>query len=351
MTAAPHGQAITRAVSFLREAQLGNGEFKSLLGSDKSMSSAVFDSSPFATSFVVFALTRLPASLGIDARDVLDRAGGFLRSEMEIGGVWRYWTSRQAKHFLIPPDLDDTACISFALKAMGRRPPNNLWAFRLARDELGRFLTWVPPSRRRLPIGLWPAQGLALARKRFSGRTPRLELPEDRRFEGIRIREEDIDPVVNANALLYLGESIETAGALAYLQRFIAKDPQPGFSIYYQDTLFLFHAVARACRCSAPSLAGLKSPVMKGVLARAEAGDRYENPICAAAAACALATYDPESAAAAAAIGQVLESQRGDGGWDAHPFYSGREGRNFWGSEALTTALSLEALILAGGAG
>ncbi len=343
----PHSDAISRAVSFVREVQLGNGEFKSLLGSDKTMSNPVFDSSPFATSFVVFSLAQLPARMGIDARDVLDRACGFLRAEMEPGGVWRYWTSRQAKHFLIPPDLDDTSCISFALKAAGRRPPDNRWAFRLTRDDQGRFLTWVPPSRRRLPIRFWPAHGVALARRRMLGPTLRLERPEDRRFEGIRIRENDVDPVVNANALLYLGEGVETEAALAYVRSFVANRPEPGFSIYYQDTLFLFHAVARAHRCSAPSLADLADPVVAGVLARANADGRYENPICAAAAACALAIYDPRSAGLPPAIEQVLDSQRADGGWDAHPFYAGREGRNFWGSEALTTALALEALLLA----
>ena len=347
MTRTSPGHAIDHAVGFLREAQLGHGEFMTLLGSDKSMSNPVFDSSPFATSFVVFSLAQLPARMGIDTRDVLDRACRFLRAEMEPGGVWRYWTSRQAKHFLIPPDLDDTSCISFALKAAGRRPPDNRWAFRLARDEHGRFLTWVPPSRRKLPIPSWPAQGVALARRCMLGPTLRLEQPEDRRFEGIRIRENDVDPVVNANALLYLGEGVGTEAALAYVQSFISNRPEPGFSIYYQDTLFLFHAVARAHRCSAPSLAGLADPVVSGVLAHADAGGRYENPICAAAAACALAIYDPRSAGLPPAIDQVLDSQRGDGGWDAHPFYAGREGRNFWGSEALTTALALEALILA----
>ncbi|HEY5412756.1 MAG TPA: hypothetical protein VIJ94_18710 [Caulobacteraceae bacterium] len=345
LPAVGHGNAVARAVGFLRGAQLGNGEFETLLGSDKFMSNAVFDSSPFVTSFVVFALTRLPSA--IDARDVLDRACGFLQAEMEPGGVWRYWTSRQAKHLLIPPDLDDTACISFALKAAGRRPPDNLWGFRLARDDRGRFLTWVPPSRRELPLRHWPAQTAAFVRRRVLGSKPRLERPEDRRFEGIRVRADDIDPVVNANALLYLGESAETAAALAYVQSFIADGPQAGFSIYYQDPLFLFHAVARACQCSAPSLAGLKDRVVKGVLARADSDGRYDNPICAAAAACALGAYDPGSAGFAPAIDQLLETQRGDGGWDAHPFYAGREGRNFWGSEALTTALSLEALILA----
>ncbi len=43
MTRTSPGHAIDHAVGFLREAQLGHGEFMTLLGSDKSMSNPVFD--------------------------------------------------------------------------------------------------------------------------------------------------------------------------------------------------------------------------------------------------------------------------------------------------------------------
>src|ERR1700744_2921968 len=100
-----------------------HGEFKTLLGADKSMSNAVLDSSPFVTSFVIYALAH---ALDFHVMDMIAKATAFLRSEMEFGGVWRYWSSRQHKHARLPPDLDDSACISYALKLAGARVPHNI---------------------------------------------------------------------------------------------------------------------------------------------------------------------------------------------------------------------------------
>src|SRR5215217_4309614 len=135
--------AIERATMFLCETQLPSGEFPCYLSSDPSMSPAILDSTPFVTCSVIYALSFVA---GYRVEDAKRRGLDFLASEMEFGGVWRYYGRTQFKHDRIPPDLDDTACASYALLSNGRHVPNNRWIFEANRDQKGRFLTWILPS-------------------------------------------------------------------------------------------------------------------------------------------------------------------------------------------------------------
>jgi hypothetical protein len=326
--------AIDRAVSFLRERQLPHGEFKTLLAKDRGMTDPVFDSSPFVTSFVLYALSHLDRA-SVD--DVVSKAVNFLGEEIEFGGVWRYWSSRQHKHHRLPPDLDDTSCISYALRIMDARVPNNRWAFRCARDAAGRFQTWLLPRRGELRPWLLLARSVGHCQARLLARKVVPAGPEDPRFRTMHIVPDDVDPVVNANVVLYLGESAETAGALRYIIDVVTAQVSP-FSLYYEDPLALYYAVARAHRHAAQSLAVLKDTIVDGVGNRRGKDESFANPLCAAMAVSVLLTYDSRPKIVEKSIEYIVKMQRDDGGWDAHAFY------NVWGSEELTTAFCIEAL-------
>src|SRR5258708_7899210 len=115
--------AIHSAIDFLARAQLADGEFKTVLGSDPTLTDGEWDSSPFVTSLMAYSLRHA----GPSAKPLIERALSFLLSEMERGGVWRYYTSKQFKHVRTPPDLDDTACASFVLVQNGKGVPANRW--------------------------------------------------------------------------------------------------------------------------------------------------------------------------------------------------------------------------------
>ena len=327
--------AIDSAVDFLRRHQLPHGEFKTLLAQDRKMSNPVFDSSPFVTSFVLYAFSHLDRA-SID--EMASKALAFLRAEMEFGGVWRYWSSRQQKHARLPPDLDDTSCISYALGIMGDSIPRNRWAFRCARDPQGRFQTWLLPTRRsQLTPRFLFARSIGFCQARLLAKGAVREQPEDPRFRTMHIARDDVDPVVNANVILYLGECAETTRAIQYVIKTV-QDHRPPFSLYYEDPLALYYAVARAHRHASPRLATLRDTIVDRV--RKVGGKRgtFANPLCAALAASVLLTYESCPKLIAGIIDYVLKMQREDGGWNAYPFY------NVWGAEELTTAFCIEAL-------
>jgi hypothetical protein len=334
----PVDEAIARAVAFLRERQLPHGEFMTLLAPDKEMSAGVFDSTPFTTSFVLYALTHVGNPL---ANDIIEKAGTYLLSQMEFGGVWRYWSSRHPNHAHYPPDLDDVSCISFALKYAGRKVPNNRWIFRCCRDSLGRFKVWaaITPQNCSEPwfwiarsIGDWQA-------KRPNGTAPAANA-QQQQLQSAPVDWEEMDPVVNANAVLYLGEGAEMLPAIIYVREAVL-DEGSGGGLWYEDRLSLYYAVARAFRHSAPSFANLKEHIVARILERA-ARNEFFTPLHTAMAASVLETFAPESPLIGRLVQDLLTAQREDGSWDKSPFYCA--GPNYWGSEELTTGLCIEAL-------
>jgi hypothetical protein len=154
----------------------------------------------------------------------------------------------------------------------------------------------------------------------------------------MQIDPEDVDPVVNANAVLYLGERSDTVPAIRFIIETVQKK-HARWSLYYEDRLALFYAVARAYRHSAPALSVLGNRIADEILERCHQSEKL-TPLQAALAAAALLTFAPGSSAAGTLLRLILDSQRADGGWDAFAFY------NVWGSEELTTALCLETLAL-----
>lgn len=326
--------ALAKAIAFLRREQMPYGEFKTLLGIPKSMSNAVLDSSPFVTSFIIYALSH---AVDLPIGDMIDKAAAFLRSEMEFGGVWRYWSSRQHKHARLPPDLDDTSCISYALKVAGEKVPNNLWAFRSGRDSAGRFQTWLLPTpRNRLNARFLALRSIGFAQARMRVRRIAVPAEEDPRFKIMHIDPHDVDPVVNANVLLYLGERAETQAAIAFAIETVRQGRTP-FSLYYQEPLTLYYAVARAFRHASPQLSVLREQIVGAVLSRCRS-IAPPTPLQAALAASALLTFDGASDAIVRLTATILESQDRDGGWDVYPFY------HVLGSRELTTGFCIEVL-------
>jgi cytochrome P450 len=335
--------ALDRAVAFLRRSQLPHGEFRTFIGTDLQLSNALLDSSPFVTTFVLHALSHLDRN---QVDDMVQKALDFLEREMEFGGVWRYYSSLQYKHCRIPPDLDDTACSTYALRRAGRKAPDNEWIFRHCTDDAGRFLTWVVRKGPAWTPRFWFARfigSVQAERARWSAPRPRSTIdPRLLRTRRDPVPPEDLDPVVNANVVLLFGERPETAAAVQYLIDFVRSGPQDRFSFYYRDILALYYMVARAYRCSAPSLGAVGGKVTDEVLRRQQADGSFGSSLSTALAASVLQTFAPDSPALAEATASILGRQRDDGSWEACPFYCGES--EFWGSEELTTAFCVEVL-------
>ena len=300
-------ESLARGLTFLRRRQDASGEFPVRMWREGEDSSAgVADHSVFVTACVLYALRHVQA---VQVDDIVRAAIRFLITEMRPPGVLSYWTADSGKR--IDPDLDDTAVISFLLR---RHHPHialgtNVEAILSARDEAGLFHTW-------------------------------LRGPD---------RQNDVDAVVNANVVLYLGQRPETEAACAHLRDLVLTGQEPGSYRYYVDDAALHYAISRASWHGVRSLDDLRDPLVEKALGRQRADGSFGDALCTAWTVSTLMNMGADcSDAIGRALGSLLARQSPDGGWPAIAAFAGPEPPApptlRWGSQELTAAACVEAL-------
>src|SRR5919107_1780477 len=292
--------AVLRGIRFLYDNQRPYGEFRTYASPSLDLSVAFSDSSVFVTTFVLYSIAGIDSPFGTE---MTNKAISFLTDEMRDLGLFQYYTSKNIRS--LDFDLDDTACASVVLQAS--HPVfdggHNVECFMENRDEAGLFYTWVG--------------GAAV--------------------------ENDVDSVVNANVVLYLGDRDETRSACRYLIDTI-ESSREGYSYHhYLDDMTLYYAVSRAYAHGAPSLGGAREAIIEKVLQRSRDDGSFGDALATACAVCSLANFEYDGATRLGDAARYLEAnQSANGSWRRVAMYF-QPGR-YYGSEELTTALCLEAL-------
>lgn len=329
---------IERGLEFIRRRQLPTGEFEVLAWHDLTRANeSVVDSSPFSTALIAYSLSFSDSE---KAREVIGRASQFLLAEMEDGGLWRYWTKKHHYHRLLPPDLDDTACASIALRQNGIAFPSNINLISLNRDRRGLFYTWMTPR--------WPLPPNAAYL-----RVVLRELLDPLKFYGFwkysEPSRDDIDGVVNANVLFYLGESDRTRPVIDYLIEIMRERKEGECDKWYWNRFSFYYAISRNFHAGIQAFAAARDEVVARIVEASNDDGRIgANALDTALAVCALQNWGSTPPALARAVRFLLGAQGANGEWPAIVFYyGGPRRRNGWGSEELTTGLCLEALLRA----
>ncbi len=331
-------QAITQGLTYLAQHQFPNGEFAAYIAADVPMLGWTLpDSSIFPTALIGGCLLYLQERPGVDA--MLTQALNFLSHQMYHGGVWNHFTEFHRFYRLCPFDIDDTACVSVLLRARGidRPNPTNVPLMLANRNREGLFYSWF------------------LLRARWiTNRTFwRITLPELLRpiksllfWYGVEANRDDVDGVVNANALYYLGDIPETQPVIAYLLRIIAEHREATCDLWYLDPFFVYYSFTRCYYAGITKLEPLRQPIIDRIRARAQPDGRLGDTLVDTAwAVCSLlnlGSYPPELPAA---ISYLLRTQKPHGEWPRWlVYYGGPKRRQGWGSEEITTGFCLEAL-------
>jgi hypothetical protein len=319
-------RSIYKAIDFLHQSQLSHGEFKTYASPDQEMrDQCILDSSPFATALVLYSIRPVSSP---KVQEMTANGLRFLQEEMEGPGLWRYWSSRNQRHRLLPPDLDDTCCISFILKKNHRSLPPNRDIILANRNHEGVFYTWLTPrsSSPSLPV---PEVADVLNREALL-------------MLALSGQMDDVDCVVNANVLLYLGDNEDTKGAVGYLVDIVLNEKEDGCSHFYPGRLFLYYMLSRAYHEGVHSLKSVRVPVKDRVIRRQGKDGSFGNELLTALAVCTLLNFDSLTPEVPKAIAYLLKAQRKGGSWPMIPMYLGPA--PYYGSEDLTTALCVEAL-------
>lgn len=295
--------ALARGIGFLKSAQKADGSFESGISTIPDMSAGIrTERSVFAAAVVLRCLRPLT---GANFQSI-DRAGmGFLSSEMSPESTWRYWVKDWP--IAIPADLDDTAC---CLKLLGGSLSREQRACGIAqvirnREASGLYKTWI------------------------------LDTAEHN----------DVDSVVNANVVAFLGSGSNTIDAIEYLIGVVDADKCRESSHYYLSEMSLFHAIALARESGVLDFDKVARRIVARIVDSSFQGNVLES---AQAISTLLALGQDGGDWLGLTVERILEAQSPDGSWPLVPFYSGPRHpapTSYWfGSREMTSAHCVEAL-------
>ncbi len=149
--------------------------------------------------------------------------------------------------------------------------------------------------------------------------------------------------MVNANVLRHLGDCAEAAPVADYLARALASGAPEESDKWHRNRHAFYYAVSRALAAGVSALEPLREPLTAAVELALTQPQELE-PAEVALAGCALLNLGAAGAGHEAAVASLGERQRRDGSWPAIALWGGGGPDYGWGSEALTTALCVEAL-------
>jgi len=338
--------AVERGLDFLRKQQLPSGQFPIELTRPAKKGDAVteglvtiLDESPFATAHIVYSLGFLPEH---KVQSMITRALDYFQFQMSGHGLWNYWNKNAMwgpvnMYKFEPADMDDTSNISYLLTRYGRHYPENRDILVLNRDRNGLFYTWFM-LRPTLTTNLlyWRTVISEIKPSRFTLffiKTP--------------ARYRDVDGVVNANVLLYLGVRPETENIIKWLIQIVHEGREAKCDKWYFDPFTFYYALSRNYYSGVQDFEEVKPTIISRIVGSSnEYGQIGEHVLHTALAVNALLNFKEfkeVSQLLFKAIDFILKSQRSDGSWESHTYYYGDQVYK-WGSAELTTGICLEAL-------
>ncbi|RSK45175.1 hypothetical protein EI291_18870 [Hymenobacter rigui] len=273
------------------------------------------------------------------ADQILTQATKFLRDQMNYGGLWNHFTNYHRFRHLCPLDIDDTSCVSALLRARGIAcpVPTNIPLILANRNDEGLFYSWFLLRFRwvknrtfwrvTLPELLRPIQSLLF-------------------WYGVEASRNDVDGVVNANALYYLGDIPDTQPVIEYILRIIAENKEHDCDLWYRDSFFVYYFFTRNYYAGITKLEPLRAPIISRILAQAKPDGRLGETLADTAwAVCSLLNLHSNPPEIEAAVRYILQAQAEHGSWARWLLYYGGPKRILgWGSEEMTTGFCLEAL-------
>jgi hypothetical protein len=327
-------RALVRGIDFLGRHQLAGGGFSLRYGFD------VADGPTEPDDHALFATALVAHSLGFcgdQAEPVLARAVEHLRAYMEPGGVWRHWTPAAPQYHVVPPDADDTACISMLLRARGVEVPDNRRVLLANRDGRGLFYTWF--------IGRWPPPR-NMRVWRIAARRARHPLEGRKMWNTTHASPPDVDGIVNANVLAYLGEGPHAQPVVARLIEVFRSGEEGRCDAWYRGPFVFYYVVTRTGLRGFDAIA---DELCARIRAAADPDGRIgDGPLDTALALAALCNLDAEEELRERGCAWLEDVQGADGSWPAAAVYWAGPRLDpphpHWGSREVTTGFCLEAL-------
>lgn len=328
--------SIKSGITFLHEHQLANGEFCCYYAPDEKMQVwCVPDSTTFPTAMISSCLLSLRKHGKV--AEILSLATVFLRYQAMTGSVWNYFTKWNPLFRACPADADSTVFASYVLEALGCEISCNRIHLLANRNRQGLFYTWFV---------LRPTRFKYLNREYIKIMARELKRPLHTVLFWLKheASRSDIDAVVNANVLLYLGLDAETKPLVNFLVKVIIEDSEVMSDNWYKNPLTLYYFISRNYR-TIKELEPLKDCILQRILAKNNPDGSFNSSVLETALSVSTLLNFEYKGDLTRSIRFLVNAQQPSGCWERQIFfYSGRSKAVGWGSEELSTGYCLEAL-------
>lgn len=289
----------------------------------------------FPSMIIGHALLGLEGSY--DSESILKKIEGYIIDNQGPRYLWAHFKEGHPMAEIIPYDLDDTAMASLYLLKRGVTGLSNHTLFLKNRRDDGLFHTWIC-FRKNMPLSLdficsCSKEWKSPIRTRFFWK-----YTESDRY--------DIDAVVNANILTYIGIREETEYVVKYLTSIISNDMEKGCDKWYANPMTLYYSISRCVKKFQNSFKSIVPTLQQKVLAQVlTEGSIRGNAMDTALGVITLLNTgyvgDELESMKKYIIGEQLE----DGSWPIRLYYfGGPKNVAAWGSNTIVTSLCLEAL-------
>lgn len=251
------------------------------------------------------------------------------------GSVWNHFTKWHTLFSYEPPDIDNSVCASYVLKTLQVDFPDNRELILSNRNRKGLFYTW------------FVLHGLKISRTNLHIVAREFKRP----FKSVVFwlknsgKRDDIDAVVNANALFYLGISQNTLPVISYLINVILENRELSSDKWYHNIYIIYYFITRN-HVTVPALEPVREPIISRILANSHADGSYgDSMLDTATALISLLNLNYRDDKLHQTAIYLINAQRESGCWNRSIFfYSGANKDVGWGSEELTTGFCIEAL-------
>lgn len=329
--------AISAGIDYLVEHQYPNGEFCIYLSPDDEMQEWCYpESNVFCTSVIAGCLIKMRDELRI--KTVLHSSGKFLLYQMMRGGLWNYFTKFNPLFKFTPPDVDTTAYTSAVLKSLNINFPDNKDFLLGNIDKRGLFYTWI----------VW-RRGANINRSTFKllGREFKRPIQTLTFWLKHEVGRNDVDAIVNANALYYFGYNEKTSAIVSYLLEILNMGKEEQSDKWYKNPIVFYYFASRNYS-NISQLEPMKPLILARLFSKInEDGSFGVNDLENGIAIATLLNLNYRGIKLQHGIESLLKSQSNSGSWRrGRLFYCGPSKATGWGSEELTTAFCLEALAM-----
>jgi len=328
--------AIEKGIAYLKNHQYPYWEFCSYYAPDDPMLEwSVPCSSIFPTALIVNSLGSLKDRK--DVQEVFKKSTSFFQYQAMRGGAMNYFTRWNQYFSMCSADVDDTIFVADFFKAqklefidpepllLANRSKNGLYytwfSFRFNKSKNRNF--WMLLLREfRNPMGLFV------------------------RWKNFGFNSNDIDAVVNANILYYMGESELTKAIIPYLVEIVKDNKEDNCDKWYRNPLVFYYFYSRNLKKGIKDLESVSSLIIDRISEQQKKNGCIGNsPLETALSISSLINLNAKGSLVSKAISYLLSEQQINGEWARHLlYYSGPNKVVGWGSEELTTGFCIEAL-------